>query len=222
MAQPWKISSIAEALPGFDHETIREMLMQCRGDIDNAFARLLDGDNDSDLRDGSSSSPVNGNPASSVPDTLQSGRPARASASFKPSAKATRSSSTHSTASKRSPSSDDEDEEGEIRSANSRRRGRAVKRRILPDVTVGIRVPGKDDNDVISICLRVDGDTDAEQADGAPDNHTAHSPLTGHSETELSKAAPSAIAADEQSSEGNTDPSDSTFADLPSSSQEST
>lgn len=42
VAQPWQIDSIAEAMPGVSTALIREMLVKCRGDLDNAFASLLE------------------------------------------------------------------------------------------------------------------------------------------------------------------------------------
>ncbi|WEW60891.1 hypothetical protein PRK78_006379 [Emydomyces testavorans] len=159
LAEPWKISTIAEALPGFDYDTIRAMLMKCRGDIEFAFSRLLDDDFSS-----SSQSSV-------VPTTATetSGTVGVSPGGINPATRAwlgssSRSSSRHSTGSKRVAdiSSDDDDEEGPIRSGVRRRPARGRKRRILQDVTVGISVLGDHDDDVISIRLRVDPDAAVE------------------------------------------------------------
>lgn len=132
MATPWKISAIEEGLGGkYDRSTIIEMLQQCRGNIDRAFCNLLDED----------SSP-----------------PAEASVSNKAILKSrleplSRSSSPFSTASKRS--ADDSDSE-DPRPAQRRHhpQARERKRRILPDVTVGIAFRD-DQNDLVSLRLRV-------------------------------------------------------------------
>ncbi|KAL1954377.1 hypothetical protein VTO42DRAFT_1243 [Malbranchea cinnamomea] len=145
-AEPWKITSIAEALPDLDHETIKAMLSKCRGDVETAFSRLLDTDcNGVSQEDSSSSSTDSNSPSLSGVVSSQSRSTPPTSATFRPSSRAflgssSRSSSRHSTASKRSADpSDDDDEGGPIHSAN-RRRGRDRKRRILQDVTVGIPI----------------------------------------------------------------------------------
>lgn len=150
LAEPWKISAISDALPGYDSATIREMLKKCRGDIDNAFAKLLDSDTSV------SSSP----PCSSVAASSASG-PSSTSTTLGLSsrtipASSSRSSSRHSTASKRS-ADDSEDEDDKIRSPIRRGRGRDRKRRILDGVTVGFSVR-HDENGVVSFRLRVDPD----------------------------------------------------------------
>lgn len=155
LAEPWKISAISDALPGFDNATIREMLQKCRGDIDNAFAKLLDGDTSVSLSPPSSSVTASG-PSGSSSSLGPSSRTLPASSS--------RSSSRHSTASKRS-AEDSEDEEGEIRSP-IRRRGRDRKRRILDGVTVGFSVR-HDEKGVVSFRLRVDPDANEGSEVGA-------------------------------------------------------
>lgn len=150
LAEPWKISAISDALPGFDNATIREMLQKCRGDIDNAFAKLLDGDTSV------SSSP----PCSSVSGGGTSGPSSTTASNSRSSrtlpASSSRSSSRHSTASKRS-AEDSEDEDDKIRSPIRRGRGRDRKRRILDGVTVGFSVR-HDEKGVVSFRLRVDPD----------------------------------------------------------------
>ncbi|KAK2766848.1 hypothetical protein FQN54_006162 [Arachnomyces sp. PD_36] len=149
LAEPWKISAISDALPGYDNATIREMLQKCRGDIDNAFAKLLDGDNSVSSSPPSSFTTPNGHNGASATTTshVASSRTLPASSS--------RSSSRHSTASKRS-ADDSEDDDDKIRSP-IRRRGRDRKRRILDGVTVGFSVR-HDENGVVSFRLRVDPD----------------------------------------------------------------
>ena len=158
LAEPWKISAIADALPGYDNGTIREMLKKCRGDIDNAFAKLLDGD--PSVSSSPSCSPATGSGPSGTPSTS-------ASLGLSPRTipgSSSRSSSRHSTASKRSADdSDDDDDSDKIRSPIRRGRGRDRKRRILDGVTVGFSVR-HDENGVVSFRLRVDPDADAEVA----------------------------------------------------------
>lgn len=193
MAEPWKISSIAEALPGFDHETIRAVLTKCRGDINNAFSRLLDADFDGPLQEDSASSAFHTPPPSSSASANSQPRDPPAAAIIRPSSRvflgsSSRSSSRHSTTSKRSADQSD-DEEGPISMANKRRRGRDRKRRILRDVTVGIAVRDEDESDVISIKLRVDPDAVVEHANHAPQQTVADASSTedsSRSDTEQS------------------------------------
>lgn len=172
MAEPWKISSIAEALPEFDHDTIRSMLTKCRWDIDAAFSRLLDEGSPTLPSEDNPSSAMNGAPPSSTSGTGDpenagsgSGSSQEPSSGPLPLGSSSRSSSRHSTASKRSVDESDDDSEP-IRSPVRRRRDRDRKRRILQNVTVGISVRDKVENDVIAIQLRVDPNTVAEQANG--------------------------------------------------------
>ncbi|KAJ0425600.1 hypothetical protein BJY00DRAFT_183651 [Aspergillus carlsbadensis] len=131
MASPWKISVIQEGLGGkYDRETIVGVLEECRGNIDNAFMNLL------------------GEDANTQPVEATASR-AIMKSRFQPSS---RSSSPFSTGSKRS--ADDSDEEENPRPASRRVRAREQKRRILPDVTVGIAFRD-DQNDMVSLRLRV-------------------------------------------------------------------
>ncbi|KAL2796332.1 hypothetical protein BJX66DRAFT_139923 [Aspergillus keveii] len=131
MASPWKISVIQEGLGGkYDRETIVGVLEECRGNIDNAFMNLL------------------GEDANTQPVEATASR-AIMKSRFQPSS---RSSSPFSTGSKRS--ADDSDEEENHRPASRRVRAREQKRRILPDVTVGIAFRD-DQNDMVSLRLRV-------------------------------------------------------------------
>src|SRR5947207_2670115 len=112
LAEPWKITTIAEALPGYNYSTIRAMLQKCRGDIDNAFSKLLDSDPSTLSFPSPSPSPspsANNSNAMSIGSTnlFPSSRPYLGSSS--------RSSSRHSTASKRSADDSDFDEGGSIR-----------------------------------------------------------------------------------------------------------
>lgn len=134
VASPWKISVIQEGLGGkYDRETIVEVLEQCRGNIDNAFMNLI------------------GDDANTQPLEAPTSR-AIMKSRFQPSS---RSSSPFSTGSKRS--ADDSDEEDNPRPASRRSRVRDQKRRILPDVTVGIAFRD-DQNDLVSLRLRVSPD----------------------------------------------------------------
>ncbi|EEP80334.1 predicted protein [Uncinocarpus reesii 1704] len=153
LAEPWKISTIAEALPGLDYDTIRAVLMKCRGDIEFAFSRLLDDDLPS-----SSQSPDTTTDTETCPVVPQT--PA---GHLNPATRAylgasSRSSSRHSTGSKRPADLSEDDDEEPVRSGVRRRRARERKRRVLQDVTVGISVRGDNKDDVISIQLRVDPD----------------------------------------------------------------
>ncbi|KAL2830773.1 hypothetical protein BDW59DRAFT_140809 [Aspergillus cavernicola] len=154
MASPWKISVIQEGLGDkYDRETIVGVLEQCRGNIDNAFINLL------------------GDDANTHPLEATASR-AIMKSRFQPSS---RSSSPFSTGSKRS--ADDSDEEDNPRPASRRIRAREQKRRILPDVTVGIAFRD-DQNDLVSLRLRVSPDK------GTP-NSSAES---GREQTELSSS----------------------------------
>ncbi|RDW62888.1 OTU domain-containing protein [Aspergillus mulundensis] len=134
VASPWKISAIQEGLgDSYNRETIVEVLEQCRGNIDNAFMNLI------------------GDDANAHPPEATASR-AIMKSRFQPSS---RSSSPLSIGSKRS--ADDTDEEDNPRPASRRSRVREQKRRILPDVTVGIAF--RDDrNDLVSLRLRVSPD----------------------------------------------------------------
>lgn len=158
MATPWKISAIQEGLGGkHDRDTIVEMLQQCRGNIDRAFANLLGECTES--------------PSGQVPASK-----AILKSRLQPSL--SRSSSPFSTASKRS--ADDSDSEEEPRPAVRRARTREKRRRVLPDVTVGIAFRD-DQNDLVSLRLRVSPETVAEnpaasETESKPSNHL--SPVT--------------------------------------------
>ncbi|KAL4753714.1 hypothetical protein BDW72DRAFT_168480 [Aspergillus terricola var. indicus] len=133
VASPWKISAIQAGLGDkYDRETIVEVLEQCRGNIDNAFLNLLGDDVNTQQ------------PEATASRAIMKSR-------FQPS----RSSSPFSTGSKRS--ADDTDDEENPRPASRRSRVREQKRRILPDVTVGIAFRD-DQNDLVSLRLRVSPD----------------------------------------------------------------
>lgn len=139
MATPWKISVIQEGLGGkYNRETIIEVLQQCRGNIDRAFSNLLD--------ESSSTQTELTTPKAPLKQLLQA---------------SSRSTSPFSTGSKRS--AEESDDEEAPRSANRRIRAREKKRRILPDVTVGIAFRD-DQNDLVSLRLRVSPDAVAESA----------------------------------------------------------
>lgn len=154
MATPWKISAIQEGLGGkYDRDTIIGMLQQCRGNIDRAFCNLLSEDQDQD-QDPSTPPVGEAHHHISAPNNK-----ALMKSRLEPSS---RSSSPFSTASKRS--ADDSDSE-DPRPAQRRRRPqiRERKRRILPDVTVGIAFRD-DQNDLVSLRLRVSPETVAKEA----------------------------------------------------------
>ncbi|KAI1911065.1 hypothetical protein LOZ12_003573 [Ophidiomyces ophidiicola] len=135
------------------------------GDTDSAFARLLDGDN---------SSPSKSSGMPTTDDSENSSTLGASSTGLNPATRAlgssSRSSSRHSTGSKRAADPSDSEDEDPIRPAVRRRRpGRDYKRRILPDVTVGLSVSsGQDIDDVISIRLRVDSEAAIEPPQRRP------------------------------------------------------
>ncbi|KAF9894671.1 hypothetical protein FE257_006561 [Aspergillus nanangensis] len=134
MASPWKISAIQEGLGGnYDRDAIIEMLHQCRGNIDSAFENLLADDTNGHLLETATSRAI-------IKSHLQP---------------SSRSSSPFSTGSKRS--ADDSDADDVPRPAVRRTRHRERKRRILPDVTVGIAFRDEQD-DLVSLRLRVSPD----------------------------------------------------------------
>jgi hypothetical protein len=169
IATPWKISCIQEGLGGqYNHDTIVEMLRRCRGNIDRAFANLLDEESSTSSTTSSSASATSSQ--SSVTTMASSSKderpfPSVLQATFKPRLASSRSSSRHSTASKRS-ADDSDDEGGPI--LGRRQRGREQKRRILPKVTVGINIGDQEKPDLVSLRLRVGSDAEAKQASPSP------------------------------------------------------
>ncbi|KAF7596346.1 hypothetical protein BBP40_002090 [Aspergillus hancockii] len=140
MASPWKISAIQESLGSkYDRDTIVGMLQQCRGNIDRAFINLLGEDTNAHPGETSASKAI-------MKSRLQ-----------QPSS---RSSSPFSTGSKRSADESELDENPQP--ATRRTRTKDQKRRILPDVTVGIAFRD-DQNDLVSLRLRVTPDAVAEK-----------------------------------------------------------
>lgn len=132
------------------------MLRQCRGDIDRAFSKLLDEE--------TSASSSQSSQASATASTVS--KSAASVPGLKPRLPSSRSSSRHSTASKRSADDDSDDEGGQ---RGRRTRGREQKRRILPNVTVGIAFRDEEKNDLVSLRLRVNPDAMAEQAKDIPE-----------------------------------------------------
>jgi hypothetical protein len=165
IATPWKISCIQEGLGGhYNHDSIVEMLRRCRGNIDRAFANLLDEESSTSSITSSSASAASSQ--SSVTTLASSSKderplPSVLQATLKPRLASSRSSSRHSTASKRS--ADDSDDEGGP-TLGRRQRGREQKRRILPKVTVGINIGDQEKPDLVSLRLRVGSDAEAKQA----------------------------------------------------------
>jgi hypothetical protein len=127
---PWDIKSIQEGLGGrYDRETIIDMLQKCRGDIDRAFAALLDEKADDEL---------DKKFAPTIP--------------VKPSLQASRDTSPFSTGSKRS--ADDSDDSEDPQPARRVR----PKRRFPSNLTLGVGISFRDDQDeVVSLNLRVSG-----------------------------------------------------------------
>lgn len=167
MVSPWKISCIQEGLGGrYDHNTIVEMLRRCRGDIDRAFSNLLDEETSGSSSQSSAASAT----ASTVSKSTAS------VPSLKPRLPSSRSSSRHSTASKRSADDDSDDDGGQ---PGRRTRGREQKRRILPNVTVGIAFRDEEKNDLVSLRLRVNPDAMAEQAKDVPEGADGSDPPAG-------------------------------------------
>ncbi|KAH8705491.1 hypothetical protein BGW36DRAFT_367670 [Talaromyces proteolyticus] len=173
-ASPWKISCIQEGLGGqYDYDTIVEMLRRCRGDIDRAFANLLDEESStSSFTSSSASATSSQSSVTTLASAMKEERqiPNALQVAFKPHLASSRSSSRHSTASKRS--ADDSDEEF-LPNIGKRQRGREQKRRILPKVTVGINIGDQEKPDLVSLRLRVSSETEAEQASPSPTPVTA-------------------------------------------------
>ncbi|BCR88563.1 OTU domain-containing protein [Aspergillus chevalieri] len=163
MATPWKISAIQEGLGGkYDRDTIIEMLQQCRGNIDRAFCNLLDDDSGTSTPSTNETNAITSAPNKAILKTR-----------LQPSS---RSSSPFSSGSKRSAEDGDESDPDseDPRPAQRRRRpfqARERKRRILPDVTVGIAFRD-DQNDLVSLRLRVSPDAVAKEA---PPSQTSES-----------------------------------------------
>ncbi|CAG8901882.1 unnamed protein product [Penicillium nalgiovense] len=134
---PWDIKSIQEGLGGrYDRETIVDMLQRCRGDIDRAFAALLDEKTDV---------PFDKKAAPGIP--------------VKPSLQASRSSSPFSTGSKRS--AEDSDDSEDPRPARRIR----PKKRLVSNLTLGVGISFRDEHDeVVSLNLRMNSDAEDGQA----------------------------------------------------------
>ncbi|OGE48285.1 hypothetical protein PENARI_c030G03835 [Penicillium arizonense] len=130
---PWDIKSIQECFGGrYDRETIVDMLQKCRGDIDRAFAALLDENTDV---------PFDKKAAPGLP--------------IKQSLQASRSSSPFSTGSKRS--AEDSDDSEDPRPARRTR----PKRRIVSNLTLGVGISFRDDqNELVSLNLRMESETE--------------------------------------------------------------
>jgi hypothetical protein len=139
---PWDIKSIQEGLGGrYDRETIVDMLQKCRGDIDRAFAALLDEKSDA--------------PAEKKGPVLKS------------SLQASRSSSPFSTGSKRSADDSDDSEDPRPMTRRSRPKRRIVSNLTL-GVGISFR---DDQNELVSLNLRMKADSEKGQgADPAPHN----------------------------------------------------
>ncbi|KAJ5558627.1 hypothetical protein N7535_008844 [Penicillium sp. DV-2018c] len=138
---PLDIKSIQEGLGGkYDRETIVDMLQKCRGDIDRAFAALLDDQTDV---------PVDKKAAPTIP--------------VKPSLQASRSSSPFSTGSKRS--AEDSDDSEDPRPARRTR----PKRRLVSNLTLGVDISFRDELDeVVSLNLRMNSHSENGQDTDRP------------------------------------------------------
>ncbi|KAJ5799931.1 uncharacterized protein N7518_001999 [Penicillium psychrosexuale] len=143
---PWDIKTIQEGLGGrYDRGTIVNMLQRCRGDIDRAFAALLDEKTD-----------------------VLSDKKAAPGIPIKPSLQASRSSSPFSTGSKRS--AEDSDDSEDPRPARRTR----PKKRLLSNLTLGVGISFRDDYDeVVSLNLRMNSDAeDSHPTDRTPPGNT--------------------------------------------------
>ncbi|KAJ5782848.1 hypothetical protein N7457_004622 [Penicillium paradoxum] len=135
-----------EGLGGrYDRETIVDMLQRCRGDIDRAFAALLDEGPDA---------PFDKKAAPTMP--------------IKPSLQASRSSSPFSTGSKRS--ADDSDDSEDPHPARHVR----PKKRLVSNLTLGVGISFRDEHDeVVSLNLRMNSDAeDGQDTDRSPPGNT--------------------------------------------------
>lgn len=152
VSPPWDIQSIQEGLGGrYDRDTIVDMLQKCRGDIDRAFAALL------------------GENPDAAPEKKVVPPP-----SFKSSVQVSRESSPFSTGSKRS--AEDSDDSEDPRPAV--RRGRP-KRRIVSNLTLGVGISFRDDqNEVVSLNLRMKADAEKAQAESSADDSLPEQPET--------------------------------------------
>ena len=135
---PWDIQSIQEGLGGrYDRDTIVDMLQKCRGDIDRAFSALL------------------GEKFDAAPEKKVAPGP-----TFNSSIQMSRESSPFSTGSKRS--AEDSEDSDEPRPAVRRVR---PKRRIVSNLTLGVGISFRDDqNELVSLNLRMKAEADAEKA----------------------------------------------------------
>ncbi|CAG8334245.1 unnamed protein product [Penicillium salamii] len=133
---PWDIKSIQEGLGGrYDRETIIDMLQKCRGDIDRAFAALLDEKSDDQVE-------------KKIPPVIP----------VKPSLQASRETSPFSTGSKRSADDSDDSE-----APQPARRVRP-KRRFLSNLTLGVGISFRDNEDeVVSLNLRMPSENEKGQ-----------------------------------------------------------
>ncbi|KAJ6184409.1 hypothetical protein N7519_005710 [Penicillium mononematosum] len=124
----------------YDRETIVDMLQRCRGDIDRAFAALLDEKTDV---------PFDKKAAPGIP--------------VKPSLQASRSSSPFSTGSKRS--AEDSDDSEDPRPARRTR----PRKRLVSNLTLGVGISFRDEHDeVVSLNLRMNSDAEESQATDPP------------------------------------------------------
>ncbi|CAL5870586.1 uncharacterized protein PFLUO_LOCUS4825 [Penicillium psychrofluorescens] len=123
---PWDIKSIQEGLGGrYDRETIVDMLQKCRGDIDRAFAALLDEKSDAPTE--------------------------KKGPALKSSLQDSRSSSPFSTGSKRSAEDSDDSEDPRPMTRRSRPKRRIVSNLTL-GVGISFR---DDQNELVSLNLRM-------------------------------------------------------------------
>ncbi|KAJ5106886.1 hypothetical protein N7456_003561 [Penicillium angulare] len=144
---PWDIQSIQDGLGGrYPRETIVDMLQKCRGDIDRAFAALLEDQHDPERK------------VIPVP-------------SLKPSVQASRSSSPFSTGSKRS--ADDSEDSEDPRPAI--RRGRP-KKRLVSNLTLGISIRGDQNEVVsLNLRMKADAEKAAQAEKAKSDDDSSQS-----------------------------------------------
>ncbi|OAX77896.1 hypothetical protein ACJ72_07799, partial [Emergomyces africanus] len=153
----WMITIFGQRIPANDDESIRAMIGECSPNITAALNRLVENNNRALPRSLTPSSPsllstathtttttTTPTATTTLTPTTRSNASHTKSSTISPSSgiglgSSSRSSSRHSVTSKRSANDSDlDDENGIIRSATRRSRGRCRKRRMLEDVTVDI------------------------------------------------------------------------------------
>ncbi|QSS53620.1 OTU-like cysteine protease family protein [Histoplasma capsulatum var. duboisii H88] len=165
----WMITIFGQRVPANDDESIRAMIGECSPNITAALNRLVENKNRALPRSSIpfSTSLSSTTTSNSVPTPRSGGSRPKSSSTMNTSSGAvqgssSRSSSRHSVTSKRSANDSDLDEEdGTVRTATRRSRGRCRKRRMLEDVTVDIL-----GNRSEVVAIEVNHNNDDEEGDG--------------------------------------------------------